>query len=220
MKATTCALAILAAPGAALANCPSTYADAANGVFVAFGSDVVRYDRRPDGTVEELEFDTQEASGYRYLSHHGILILQSWEMIWGVSQPDTHEVITYDTPLPAQFTANSSYRSMTTVRYGTDAPVQEPVEVTVGAQGVEQIGGCAMQTLPIQMRSGPPNDLYFSNFTYFPALGFGVFVGGGPAGGTQDVFRATFIGTEPPSAAPAASPAPSPAPAPTPGVSK
>ncbi len=216
MKRATFALAFSLMAGAAAAQCPTTLADASAGVYVDFDGYIVRYDRRADGTVEEVEFDTQDGgTGYRYLSHHGIFILESAEMVFGVVQPDTNEVITYDVPLPNQIAANMTYSSMTNVRYGSDAPFQEPLEITVGAQGTEQIGGCTMATLPVEMRTGPSTDQYISNFTYFPALGFGIFVGGGGQGETQDVYRATYIGTVPPSAA-ATAPAPG---APTPPAS-
>lgn len=210
MKRATYALAFGLAAGAAAAECPSTYADAAEGVYVDFDGYVVRYDRQPDGTVEELEFDTVDEPGYRYLSHQGIFIFESWEVVFGVMQPDTVEVITYDQPLPAQITPNLNFAAMSTVRYGNDAPFQEAVAISVGPQTTEQIGDCAMSTLSVQMRSGPANDQYISNFTYFSALGFGIFTGGGGATETQDYFPATYIGTEPPSAA-ALTPPPAPA---------
>ena len=201
MKRSISAIALSLAAGAAMADCPSTLADAANGVYVEFSDLLVRYDRRPDGTVEEMEFDTATNSFFRYLSHHGIFILQSWEMIGTLLQTDTHEVITYDVPLPPQITANMTFAAQSLVRYGTDAPFNEPLQITVGAQEMQTIGACTMATLPVRMQTGPAGDVYISNFTYFPALGFGIFVGGGPIGGTQDVFRPIYIGTEPRSAA-------------------
>ena len=179
MKRMICAVVASVVAGSALADCPTTYADAAEGVYVEFDGLIVRYDRRADGTVEEMEADTETGQFFRYLSHQGIFILESWEMQGTTLLPDSYEVITYDTPLPSQITANMSYRSMTTVRYGQDAPFQEPLEITVGAQRTQQIGDCNMAVLDVRMVTGPSNDPYVSNFIYFPALGFGSFTGGG-----------------------------------------
>ena len=207
MMRSICAIALSLTAGAAMADCPSTLADAANGVYVEFSDLLVRYDRRPDGTVEEMEYDTETNSFFRYLSHHGVFILESWEMVGAMMQTDTHEVITYDVPLPTQITANMSFASQTTVRYGSDAPFNEPLQITVGAQEMQMIGACNMATLPVRMQTGPAGDLYITDFTYFPALGFGIFTGGGPAAGTLDVYAPTYIGTEPRSAGDSAAPA-------------
>ena len=53
MKRTSCALALCLTAGAAAADCPATFADAAMGIYVDFDGYVVRYDRQPDGTIEE-----------------------------------------------------------------------------------------------------------------------------------------------------------------------
>lgn len=212
MKRAALALALCSTAGAAWADCPTTLADAAEGVYADFDGYIVRYDRRPDGTVEEVEFDTTDGSGYFYRSHQGIMIHESWEMSAGFLQADTHEVITYDQPLPATIAPNSTFSTMTTVQYATDAPYQEPLTISAGATVSEQIGDCVMQVVPVQMRTGPGNDQFVSNFSYFPALGFGVFIGGHGANEAPEFFRPTYIGTVPPTAGGAAAPA-TPAPA-------
>ncbi|MEM9318526.1 MAG: hypothetical protein AAGA70_05920 [Pseudomonadota bacterium] len=198
MKRVIGAAILTALAGAASAQCPTTFADASHGVFVQFDDYVVRYDRRPDGVVEELEFDTENETGYRYLSQHGILVLESWEMQFGAANLSTYEVISYDQPLPTQITAGMVYSTGTLVQYGSEAPYREPLTITVGPQSTQQIGACAMQVMQVEMRTGPAGDEYISSFTFFPALGFGVFIGGGPLGGQQDMYPPTYIGTQPP----------------------
>ncbi|MEM1273806.1 MAG: hypothetical protein AAGF88_08315 [Pseudomonadota bacterium] len=183
---------------AAVAECPTTLADASHGVFVDFDGYVVRYDRRADGAVEELEFDSADGTGYRYISQHGILVLESWEMQFGALMDGTHEIITYDVPLPASISPNMTYASTTTVQYGSDAPFTEPLRIMAGAPQTQVIGNCTMNVLEVQMHTGAPGVEYVSNFIYFTALGFGVFVGGGDLGAPPDMYPATYIGTVPP----------------------
>lgn len=216
MTRATLAIALSFVASAASANCPTTFADAARGVYVDFEGFVVRYSRFPDGTVEELEFHTPDANGFRYVSHLGIFILESAEMIHGVRQLDTNEVITYAQPLPAQITANMTYATGTTVTYANDAPFPEPLEITVGALGSEQYGTCTLSTLPVQMRTGVGADQYISNFTYFPALGFAIYVGGGGVNESPDQYPVSYIGTVPPSSASAAPATPTAPAAPAP----
>ncbi|MBF9032291.1 hypothetical protein HKCCE3408_17975 [Rhodobacterales bacterium HKCCE3408] len=196
LAGTTALLALWA--GAAAADCPVSMADSAAGLYVEFDGYVVRYDRRPDGTVEELEFPGGDASGFRYISQHGIFVLESWESVSGRVIAGTHETITYATPLPATITPNMSYESATHVFYGADAPVDEPVAMTTGAGSTIGFGDCSLSTIPVEMRTGPVGQQDLSTFTYFPQLGFAVFTGGGAVGGQQDSFPILNISADPP----------------------
>lgn len=208
MKRAFATLAFCMMGGAATADCPTTFADAAQGVYIGFDGYVVRYSRFPDGTVEELELHGGDASDFRVVSHLGVFIHESAEMINGVLQPESNEVITYAQPLPPQLSANMTFATTSTVAYANDAPFQEPLEITVGAPATEQIGDCTMASLPVQMRTGFGQEQFVSNFIYFPALGFATFIVGHGVNVVPDAFPPTYIGTEPPSVTPQAPAAP------------
>ncbi|MBF9036492.1 hypothetical protein HKCCE2091_19815 [Rhodobacterales bacterium HKCCE2091] len=195
------ALAVLAGllAGPALADCPTTLADAAHGVYVDFDGYVVRYDRRPDGSVEELEFDTPTGGGYRYISLGGIYVVESWTMESGFAVPGTHETITYENQPDPELRPNSTFSSNTTIHFDNgDAPFDEFLSIAVGPSQSQRIGTCTLDAMRVEMRTGPVGSVQISNFLYFPTLGFGTYIGGGAEGENYDLYRPTAISTEPP----------------------
>ncbi|MEM9754874.1 MAG: hypothetical protein AAF914_02715 [Pseudomonadota bacterium] len=183
---------------AAWARCPVSLADAANGVYVDFGDFVVRYDRRDDGRVEELEFDTQEGTGYRYISQHGIFLVESQEMAFGYAGTGTFETITYDTPPPPRIEPNLTYSTNITVRFGTEQPFREPLSIVVGPEQSQLIGACRLQTLSVNMRQGPPGNEFISQFMYFVDLGMAIYIGGGTPEESPSFGPPISIDTDPP----------------------
>lgn len=179
------------------ADCPVSMADTAAGVYVAFDDTVVRYDRSPDGRMEELEFGFEDAPGLVYTSLHGIWLLSSVDLIGGFAQEETREEFSYDRPLPPTVTPNSEFQVTSTVRPADGDAFTEALSLRTGPVGTTQIGTCTLDVIEARLDIVTGNERSTSIFQYFPALGFAVFVGFEEPGQQPESYPATRISTRP-----------------------
>lgn len=186
-----------ASASAALAECPTSFEDAADGVYLEFGDRIVRLDRQADGTVEEIETILSTGEFTRYISHLGLFVLERSGMVNGVLQPDTFETISYDAAPPTRLEPGLVYATDTVVTEAGSDPFPEPIALTVGDGGNLAVGGCQVSILPVEIRFGAVQDQYSDHFLYFPDLGLGSYIGGGPTGETPTLETLLYIGTEP-----------------------
>lgn len=198
----------------ALARCPATLADAATGFYVDFGTFVTRYDRRPDGTVEEFEVNLQ-GPAYRYLTTNGVFILESWELEGGYRRPGTGELNSFDTALP-RIGPGVTWTGNSVVTYGNEPPMTQTLSLNAGAVTQSRIGDCtlATQTIELRSRTAGDNEDHVARFTYLPDLGVGLFVSGGFVSEAATAFTPVGISMDPPMAMPGAAPGPAPGPGP------
>ncbi|MEN0079332.1 MAG: hypothetical protein AAF753_09500, partial [Pseudomonadota bacterium] len=134
----------------AQASCPVSMADTSAGIYIDFDGYVVRYNRSPNGQVEELEFGREADSGLRFVSMHGILVLSSSDFVRGFIDAATIETLTYDRPLPAQITQNMSFTATSTVTLADASTAEEAITLTSGTERRERLGGCDMQVIPVE----------------------------------------------------------------------
>lgn len=203
-RASLLALAALSVGSAAWAECPVSMADTAAGIYVAFDDTVVRYDRQPDGRMEELEFGFEDAPGLVYTSLHGIWLLSSVDMFGGFTQEETREVFSYDRPLPPTVAPNSEFQTVSTVRPADGDAFTETLTLRTGALSRTQVGGCTLDVIEARLDIVTGAERSTSIFQYFPALGFAVFVGFEEPGQSPESYPATRISTVPFAAGPPA----------------
>lgn len=211
--------AALLLPAAAWAACPEGTADAAADIYAEFDGYMMRYDRRPDGVVEELERAFDGATGYRFLVHPGGIVLDSWQTDRGRLVPDSREQVDYaaqGTVLP-EIEAGLTWTGTATLRLGDGAEVATTTAMIVGQPVRMSIGPCAYESWPVEIRTRDSGDAedQVHRLRHLPQLGISLYLGGGPASETFTPDLPLSISTEPP-AVRAGSAAPRPPPAPRP----
>ena len=188
--------------GAALAECPRSSAESADGIYVTFNEFHVRYDLLADGTVMEQETNFEDGTGFRVNSLRGAFVLQSWSTENGLLLPDSSEVTTWDVGaanLPVL--APGQIWSGNSVRVHDDGETNyETVTVAMEPARVMSIGPCSYDAWPMVVttsdnRGGPD---FIDYLSYLPSLGIAIYHGGTEEGAQFARDEPTSISTTPP----------------------
>lgn len=193
--------ALLMAAGAALAECPATMSDTADGVYVSFPDFYVRYDRLADGSVLEQEVYQEDGTGFRVHSVSGAFVTTSWSTRYGAIVTGTTETTEYAVGLenlPTLFPGQTWQGS--TVRQHDDGTTNvETVAVTVDPESTVTIGACSYQGWPMQVTTtGRDGGVFVDELTYLPTLGFAIYHGGADTTESFTPDMPTAISTNPP----------------------
>ena len=188
--------------GAALAECPRSMSDTADGIYVTFNDFHVRYDMLADGTVMEQETSFEDGTGFRVNSLRGAFVLRSWSTENGLLLANTSEVTTWEigvANLPV-LSAGQTW-SGETVRLHDDGERNvETVTVAIDPAVVTSIGSCSYDAWPIVVTTsagGATRD-FIDYLTYLPSLGIAIYHGGLEEGEQFTRDEPTSISTEPP----------------------
>lgn len=201
--------ALVLATGAALADCPESMGDTADGVFVSFSDFYVRYDRMADGSVLEQEVYYDDGSGFRVHSLSGAFVLRSWETHFGAIVRNSSEVTTYAVGvenLPTLVPGRDWQGS--TVRQHDDGTTNvETVDVSVAPETSVTIGTCTYRSWPLEVRTtGDDGGVFVDRLTYLPSLGFAIYHGGADMNEAFSPDMPIAISTEPPMVSPDGAP--------------
>lgn len=193
------AVGVTALAGAAQAQCPVSVADTQAGIYVDYGTYAVRYQLRPNGRTEEIEFQTAEDVGFRYVSQRGIMVHESAEMRDGRLVAGTGTTIQYSGPL-LDIIPNDSWSVNTVVFPDGESSFNEGLSISTGPLVQTTIGACRLNSISVDLVARQPgvSESDLSRFTYFPDLGFAIFTGSGSTTSSFDAVTPMTISTEPP----------------------
>jgi hypothetical protein len=175
MRTTLLICLAFALPSASLADCPSSKADLARGVYLTSDSaESIRYRSDPQGHVLVESFPMGDfAFSYLATTLFGIYQLQEGTAYQGETMPDSLARMTYALPtgnLPEP-SPGLAFHSPVQVNDATEQPV---MFVSVGLPRPVEFGACSYETLPVLARMISSTEDYIAKFDYIPSLGFAV----------------------------------------------
>lgn len=175
MRATLLTCLSLTLPGAGLADCPTSKADLAEGIYLTSdSSESIRYRSDPQGNVLVENFPMGDfAFSYLATTMFGIYQLQEGTAYQGETMPDSLARLSYALPsgnLPEP-SPGLAFHSPVQVN---DDPEQPTLFVTVGLPRPVAFGDCSYETLPVTGRKVSNGEDYLARFDYIPSLGIAI----------------------------------------------
>lgn len=181
--------AALAAGAASAETCPRGPAALDTGVTVVFDAMEVRYTRRADGRIHEVERHEDEASDWHYVTDPLGLVHESWEAGRdGVPDESTRE--RYGFVFPNGFPRAEpfgTWMGTETARTASGEVYEAMVSWRMGAPETLRVGACDYTVIGIvETRMDLPKrsgDLpWINHYLHVPELGLSLYLGGDEAG--------------------------------------
>ncbi len=178
-----CVLSLVAAAGAAKAECPTGPQDLDAGITLGFeDGSVTQLVREADGMiVERTEYNDGSGAGFFSRSKFGFAYLEIYDTLNGEPLPDARAGFDYGPAgldlVDVPKTEITRYTLERTISFADGTNATERVTFETREFEQRDWGGCAYRVLPVEVSDFDADDGRAEVFDYLPDLGVAVFIG-------------------------------------------